>query len=59
MNGAELAAMRTHPRRGPMSANEILLVVARHAAEHLAQAELTRDLLQATLATSTQPEVNA
>ncbi len=44
-SAADLAAMRTHPRRGPMSANGILIVVARHAAEHLAHAELTRDLL--------------
>lgn len=44
-SAADFAAMRTHPRRGPMSANEILIVVARHAAEHLAHAELTRDLL--------------
>ncbi len=48
LTAAELAAPRTHPRRGPMSAHEILLVVARHAAEHLAHAELTRDLLAAT-----------
>ncbi len=46
-SATDMAAMRTHPRRGPMSANEILLVVARHAAEHLAHAELTRDLLLA------------
>lgn len=42
---AELARPRLHPRRGPLSANEILTVVARHAAEHLAQAQFTRDLL--------------
>lgn len=35
----ELDAARTHPRRGQ--------VVARHAAEHLGQAELTRDLMKA------------
>jgi len=44
---AELARPRLHPRRGLLSANEILTVVARHAAEHLAQAEFTRDLLLA------------
>lgn len=33
-----------HPRREPMLGREILIVVARHAAEHLGQAELTRDL---------------
>jgi uncharacterized damage-inducible protein DinB len=36
-----------HPRRGPLTGREILIVVARHAAEHLGQAELTRDLLHA------------
>ena len=36
-----------HARRGPLTGCEILLVVARHAAEHLGQAELTRDLLNA------------
>ena len=45
MSGAELAQLRVHPRRGPMSGHDILVVVARHAAEHLAQAEMTRDLL--------------
>lgn len=35
----------THPRRGALTGREILIVVARHAAEHLGQAELTRDLL--------------
>lgn len=39
---------RLHPRRGMVSAWEILIVVARHAAEHLAHAELTRDLFLAT-----------
>ncbi len=33
-----------HPRRGEIAVREVLLVVARHAAEHLGQAELTRDL---------------
>ena len=45
MSSAELAQLRVHPRRGPMSGHEILVIVARHAAEHLAQAEMTRDLL--------------
>lgn len=36
-----------HPRRGTLTGREILIVVARHAAEHLGQAELTRDLLRA------------
>lgn len=37
----------THPRRGPITGQEVLIVVARHAAEHLGQAELTRDLWRA------------
>lgn len=43
-----LDAPYAHPRRGPLTGRELLLVVARHAAEHLGQAELTRDLLRAT-----------
>ena len=34
-----------HPRRGKLTGREILIVVAKHAAEHFGQAELTRDLL--------------
>ncbi len=37
-----------HPRRGRITGREVLLVVARHCAEHLGQAELTRDLLEAS-----------
>ncbi len=37
-----------HPRRGSITGREVLLVVARHCAEHLGQAELTRDLLEAS-----------
>ena len=33
-----------HDRRGEIAAREVLIIVARHAAEHLGQAELTRDL---------------
>jgi uncharacterized damage-inducible protein DinB len=33
-----------HPRRGRITGREVLVVVARHSAEHLGQAELTRDL---------------
>jgi hypothetical protein len=36
-----------HPRRGMATGLEILIIVARHAAEHLGQAELTRDLMNA------------
>lgn len=42
-----LDAAYPHPRRGTISGRDILIVVARHAAEHLGQAELTRDLLRA------------
>lgn len=38
----------THPRRGSIPGREVLIVVARHTAEHLGQAELTRDLYNAT-----------
>lgn len=42
-----LDAPRPHPRRGTITGRDILIVVARHAAEHLGQVELTRDLLRA------------
>ncbi|MDP9352215.1 MAG: DUF664 domain-containing protein [Chloroflexota bacterium] len=42
-----------HPRRGRITGREVLLVVARHCAEHLGQAELTRDLLEASGAGAT------
>lgn len=42
-----LDAPRPHPRRGAITGREVLIVVARHAAEHLGQAALTRDLLRA------------
>ena len=41
---ADLAALRRHPHRGEISGLEVLIVVARHMAEHAGQAELTRDL---------------
>ncbi len=41
----ELDQMHEHPRRGQLAGREVLLVVARHAAEHKGHAELTRDLL--------------
>lgn len=44
ISAADLARLYAHPRRGRMSGNAILIVVARHAAEHLAQAEMVRDL---------------
>lgn len=41
----ELEREREHPRRGSLTGRAVLIVVARHAAEHMGQAELTRDLL--------------
>ena len=48
LTSADLDREIAHPRRGALTGREALLVVARHAAEHLGQAELTRDLLLAT-----------
>jgi len=47
LTSAALDDLREHPRRGPLAVREILLVVARHAAEHAGQAELTRQLVLA------------
>jgi hypothetical protein len=44
---AELDEVRQHPRRGPVTGHDILIITARHAAEHAGQAELTRQLLDA------------
>ena len=41
----DLAAPHDHPGRGPIPGREVLLLVARHTAEHHAHAQLTRDLL--------------
>jgi hypothetical protein len=43
----ELDRAREHARRGVIFGREALIITARHAAEHLGQAELTRDLLMA------------
>lgn len=40
----ELDRERPHPRRGMLTGREVLLVVARHAAEHWGEAQLTRSL---------------
>jgi hypothetical protein len=34
-----------HPRRGKITGRDLLIIVTRHAAEHVGHAELTRDLL--------------
>jgi len=43
----DLDGIRPHPRRGPITAREVLIVVARHAAEHWGEAQLTRSLVAA------------
>ena len=42
----ELDRERPHPRRGMLTGREVLLVVARHAAEHWGEAQLTRSLMR-------------
>jgi DinB superfamily len=44
----DLEQEHLHPRRGSVTGLDLLIVVARHAAEHLGQAELTRDLVLAS-----------
>ncbi|MDA0269615.1 MAG: DinB family protein [Chloroflexi bacterium] len=46
LDDARLLTPTVHPRRGEITGAAILVVVARHAAEHLAHAELTRDLIR-------------
>jgi hypothetical protein len=48
LDPVELERERLHPRRGLLTGREVLLVVARHAAEHLGQAELTLDVMRAS-----------
>jgi hypothetical protein len=43
----DLDAARAHPRRGTITGRDVLIVVARHAAEHWGEAQLTRSLMQA------------
>ena len=45
LRSSDLDGQVQHPRRGELTGREVLIVVARHTAEHLGQAELTRDLL--------------
>jgi hypothetical protein len=43
----ELDRVRSHPRRGTVMGRDVLIVVARHAAEHWGEAQLTLNLLRA------------
>lgn len=43
---SDLGTPRPHPRRGTLAAREVLLIAARHAAEHWGEAQLTRSLLR-------------
>jgi len=45
LSTVELNQQYEHPHRGRITGHDILIVVARHAAEHMGQAQLTRDLL--------------
>lgn len=43
----EHAAAPQHPRRGIITGRDVLIVVARHAAEHWGEAQLTPSLMKA------------
>jgi hypothetical protein len=43
----DLDAAREHPRRGTITGRDVLIVVARHTAEHWGEAQLTRSLMKA------------
>ena len=45
LSQVELNKEYDHPRRGKLTGRDILIVVVRHAAEHMGHAQLTRDLL--------------
>jgi hypothetical protein len=42
----ELDRVRPHPRRGTLTGRDVLIVVARHAAEHWGEAQLTHSLMR-------------
>jgi len=44
LTDADLDRRCEHPARGEVTGREVLMILARHAAEHVGQAELTRDL---------------
>lgn len=43
----DLDRVRDDPQRGKITGRELMVIVARHAAEHYGQAQLTRDLVKA------------
>ncbi len=43
----DLDRIRDDPQRGKITGRELMIIVARHAAEHFGQAQLTRDLVKA------------
>jgi uncharacterized damage-inducible protein DinB len=45
LSSSDLDKEYTHPRRGKITGRDLLITIARHAAEHVGHAELTRDLL--------------
>ena len=45
----DLDRVRDDPQRGKITGRELMILVARHAAEHHGQAQLTRDLVKARL----------
>ena len=47
LGASDLERVHAHPRRGTITGQQVLLLVATHAAEHAGQAELTRDLWRA------------
>ena len=44
LTDADLNRRCEHPARGEVTGREVLMILARHAAEHVGHAELTRDL---------------
>jgi DinB superfamily len=44
LSDADLDRLCEHPARGEVTGREVLMILARHAAEHVGHAELTRDL---------------
>jgi hypothetical protein len=46
----DLDGPRPHPRRGIITGRDVLIVVARHSAEHWGEVQLTRSLMKGTAA---------